>query len=55
MKEQAVITIKIKDGKLDVRVAFTPTSKTTGPMKTTHAAAMAGLAGIAKWAKGDVS
>jgi len=51
VKEKAVITIKIVKGKLDVRVEFTPASKTTGPMKTTHSAAMAALEGITKWSK----
>ena len=55
MKQKAVITIQMKKGKLDIHVEFTPSSKTTGPMKSTHAAAMAAVEGISKWAKGGAS
>jgi hypothetical protein len=55
VKEKAVITLKVVKGKLDVRVEFTPASKTTGPMKTTHSAAMAALQGITAWAKEGAS
>lgn len=53
MKEKEVITITVVDGKLDVKCTFIPSSKTTGPMKPSHAAAMAAIKGITAWVKGE--
>ena len=52
---KTVITLKVVDGQLDVRVDFFPTANTTGPMPPDVAAAMSALEAIQLWAKGGAA